>query len=351
MHHSAANTHTYVNSWAPFHQTNSNMQKCPSITTYIIPLSKHSWELQIIAIWNTKVRGCLHAYNKAWLKELMSSVWNTWTQVLVVKHKVRCPHFLVFSGWFSPVGFLWLVFSGWSIPFILWRTQLSLSSLLLSILGRFLQGAMHPNNSWPTAQWALVSWFLSLLTRGFAGGLAATLIEEATTWLVHGGALAIVLLFELAANTYFLSCTFVHTTLTFSSTLLSFMRVHVVSLAWGWYARPCYPDSHAESLLSPLDFCKCAKIKNTCLEPLDLQTQPLPILMPLWIMLCHFIKSLHLSSLFLECKNGHEYLHFAAKFPHLGVYVKIIGIRIIKKFQYAEVLFWNNLQTPLPMHF
>ena len=51
-------------------------------------------------------------------------------------------------------------------------------------------------------------------------------MEEATTWLVHGGALA----FELATDSYFLlSRTFV----TFSSTLLSFMRAHVVSLAWG----------------------------------------------------------------------------------------------------------------------
>jgi hypothetical protein len=60
----------------------------------------------------------------------------------------------------------------------------------------------------------------------FAGGLAAALMEEAATWLVHGGALA----FELATDSYFLlSRTFV----TFSSTLLSFMRAHVVSLAWG----------------------------------------------------------------------------------------------------------------------
>ena len=84
-----------------------------------------------------------------------------------------------------------------------------------------------------TAQWALVSWLFLLLTLEtldstamFAGGLAAALMEEAETWLVHGGALA----FVLAADTYFLlSCTFV----TFSSTLLSFMRAHVVSLAWG----------------------------------------------------------------------------------------------------------------------
>ena len=45
--------------------------KCPSGTTYIqIPLSKHLWELQIIAIWNTKGRVCLNAHNKDWLKEL-----------------------------------------------------------------------------------------------------------------------------------------------------------------------------------------------------------------------------------------------------------------------------------------
>ena len=68
----------------------------------------------------------------------------------------------------------------------------------------------------------------------FAGGLAAALMEEAATRLVHGGALA----FVLAADTYFLpSRTFVHTTLTFSSTLLSFMRAHVESLAWGLVVR------------------------------------------------------------------------------------------------------------------
>jgi hypothetical protein len=70
---------------------------------------------------------------------------------------------------------------------------------------------MRPNSQ-PTTQWALVSWLFSLLTletlnstATFAGGLAAALMEEAKTWLVHGGALAIVLLFELAADTtYFL---------------------------------------------------------------------------------------------------------------------------------------------------
>jgi len=74
----------------------------------------------------------------------------------------------------------------------------------------------------------------------FAGGLAAALMEEAATRLVHGGALA----FVLAADTYFLlSRTFVHTTLTFSSTLLSFMRAHVVSLAWGLVVGAAVIDS------------------------------------------------------------------------------------------------------------
>ena len=57
MHHSAASTHTCVNSWAPSHQTNSNMRKCPVIT-------------DLAMIWNTKGRVCLNAHNKDWLKEL-----------------------------------------------------------------------------------------------------------------------------------------------------------------------------------------------------------------------------------------------------------------------------------------
>jgi len=39
-----------------------------------IPLSKHSWELKIIAIWNTKDRVCLNAHNKDWLKELAKEI-------------------------------------------------------------------------------------------------------------------------------------------------------------------------------------------------------------------------------------------------------------------------------------
>jgi hypothetical protein len=112
---------------------------------------------------------------------------------------------------------------------------------------------MRPNSQ-TTAQWTLVSWLFSLLTLEtpasvamFAGGIATALMEEAATWLVHGGALA----FVLATDTYLLlSRTFVHTTLsrtfvhtTFSSTLLSFMRAHVVSLAWGLVVGAAVIDS------------------------------------------------------------------------------------------------------------
>jgi hypothetical protein len=39
-----------------------------------IPLPKHSSELKIIAIWNTKGRVCLNAHNKDWLKELAKEI-------------------------------------------------------------------------------------------------------------------------------------------------------------------------------------------------------------------------------------------------------------------------------------
>jgi hypothetical protein len=44
--------------------------KVPFWNNIHIPLSKHSWELQIIAIWNTKVRVCLNAHSKDRLKNL-----------------------------------------------------------------------------------------------------------------------------------------------------------------------------------------------------------------------------------------------------------------------------------------
>ena len=69
MHHPAANTHTCVNSWAPSHQTNFNMRKCPFGKIYKYHFPDTLWELKIIAIWNTKGKGCLNAHNKDWLKE------------------------------------------------------------------------------------------------------------------------------------------------------------------------------------------------------------------------------------------------------------------------------------------
>jgi len=47
-----------------------------------LPISKHSWELQIIAIWNIKGMICLNAHNKDWLKELAKEIpeakWEIW---------------------------------------------------------------------------------------------------------------------------------------------------------------------------------------------------------------------------------------------------------------------------------
>jgi len=49
--------------------------KVPFGNNLQIPLSKHSWGLQIIAIWNTKKgRVCLNAHNKDWLKELAKEI-------------------------------------------------------------------------------------------------------------------------------------------------------------------------------------------------------------------------------------------------------------------------------------
>jgi hypothetical protein len=48
--------------------------KVPFWNNIHIPLSKHSWELEIIAIWNTKGRVCLNAHNKDWLKELAKEI-------------------------------------------------------------------------------------------------------------------------------------------------------------------------------------------------------------------------------------------------------------------------------------
>jgi len=49
-------------------------EKVPFWNNIQIPLSKHTWELKIIAIWNTKGRVCLNAHNKDWLKELAKEI-------------------------------------------------------------------------------------------------------------------------------------------------------------------------------------------------------------------------------------------------------------------------------------
>jgi len=48
--------------------------KLPFWKNIQIPLSEHSWEFKIIAIWNTKGRVCLNAQNKDWLRELAKEI-------------------------------------------------------------------------------------------------------------------------------------------------------------------------------------------------------------------------------------------------------------------------------------
>ena len=55
--------------------------KMPFWNNIQIPLSIHSWEFQVIAIWNTKGKVCLNTHNKDWLKELAEKIpeakWET----------------------------------------------------------------------------------------------------------------------------------------------------------------------------------------------------------------------------------------------------------------------------------
>eukprot|EP00983_Pelagomonas_calceolata_P055511 1144177-Pelagomonas_calceolata.AAC.3 len=39
-----------------------------------MPLSQHTWDLQIIAVWNTAARIHLNNHNKAWLQGLAAAV-------------------------------------------------------------------------------------------------------------------------------------------------------------------------------------------------------------------------------------------------------------------------------------
>ena len=48
--------------------------KVPFWNNIQIPLSKHSREFKIIAIWNTRGRVCLNAHSKDWLKELAKEI-------------------------------------------------------------------------------------------------------------------------------------------------------------------------------------------------------------------------------------------------------------------------------------
>ena len=48
--------------------------KVPFWNNIQIPLSKHTWEIKIIAIWNTKGRVCLNAHNKDVLQSIAKAI-------------------------------------------------------------------------------------------------------------------------------------------------------------------------------------------------------------------------------------------------------------------------------------
>ena len=49
--------------------------KVPFWNNIQTPLPKHTWEVHIIAIWNTEGRNCLNACNKNWLKDLAIEIF------------------------------------------------------------------------------------------------------------------------------------------------------------------------------------------------------------------------------------------------------------------------------------
>jgi hypothetical protein len=69
MHNFATNTHI-CEFLGTIPSDQLQYAKVPFLKNIQIPLSKHSRELKIIAIWNTKGRFCLIAHNKDWLKEI-----------------------------------------------------------------------------------------------------------------------------------------------------------------------------------------------------------------------------------------------------------------------------------------
>jgi hypothetical protein len=48
--------------------------KVPFWNNIQTPLSKYSWGLQVIALWNTNGRVCLNAHNKDWLKDIAKEI-------------------------------------------------------------------------------------------------------------------------------------------------------------------------------------------------------------------------------------------------------------------------------------
>jgi len=75
MHHSAANTHTCVNSWAPSHQTNSSMQKCPSGTTYKYHFPNTPGNFRSLPYGTPRAGSAsMLTTSKDWLKELAKEI-------------------------------------------------------------------------------------------------------------------------------------------------------------------------------------------------------------------------------------------------------------------------------------
>ena len=76
-----ANTHTCVNSWAPSHQTNSNMRKCPSGKTYKyhFPITPGNWRS---LPYGTPRQGLPQCSQQRLAKELAKEIpeakWEVW---------------------------------------------------------------------------------------------------------------------------------------------------------------------------------------------------------------------------------------------------------------------------------
>jgi hypothetical protein len=65
--------------------------KVPFWINIRIPLSKHTSELKIIAVWNTKGRVCLDAHNKDWLKEFAKGIPEAKSEILSITIPTKQP--------------------------------------------------------------------------------------------------------------------------------------------------------------------------------------------------------------------------------------------------------------------